>query len=109
MRSSWNSDKIAASILNKDHSARKPAKRYYFAQRRGNEVSVCNARGKVRFTYAFNCALESALIVDDVLKVTAEDGSVYTFDVHTGRHLASRLSQPVLGQVVFAAPIVGAA
>jgi len=109
MRSSWNSDKIAASILSKDHPVRKSAKRYCFAQRRGNVVSVCNASGKARFTYAFNCALASALVVDEVLKVTAEDGSVYAFDVHTGRQLASRLSQHVLDQVAFTAPLVGAA
>lgn len=83
IHSSWNSDRVAACHVSRTHKARATRKPYLYAQYRDNEVSVCGARGKARFTIRFDNKIISAIVKDDRLIVTTADDCVRYYDAHT--------------------------
>ena len=95
IRSSWNSYKFAI-IKSKNHT-NKPHKRYYYAQYKGREVSVCNSRGKKRFTLVMDSDIVSAVIRDDVLVVETADQWIRIYTTDKGRLISETRPTPPAG------------
>ena len=84
LRSSWNSDRIAACCQKPAKRPHIPRKRYLFAQYRGKEVSIMGAYGKKHFTIRFDSEIVSAIVKDDNLYVETMDQSTYIYNAITG-------------------------
>ena len=90
MKSSWNPDRIAASVCN-----RRPAKKQgprpsaLYAQYKVNTdiVTVFTRRGRQVFTRRFGDVILSARIDGDDLKVETVNGGRYVCDAWTGELL----------------------
>lgn len=83
IHSSWNHDRIGSCVVNRPHKARVGHKSYRYAQYRAHEVSVCGSRGQVFFTLYFDHVVTSAIIKQDRLIVTTEDGCVRHYNLAT--------------------------
>ena len=84
LRSSWNSDRIAACYQKTTKRPHAPRKRYLFAQYRGQEVSIVGSRGKKHHTIRFGSEIESAIIKEENLYVETMDQSTYIYNAITG-------------------------
>jgi len=103
IRSSWNSDRIGSSVASKSRKEHVARKSYLYAQYRGNEVSVCGARGKAHFTLKFDRKVVSAIVRDDRLIVTTADECVRHYDVVTRKLVAEIWPTPPEGGSVVVA------
>ena len=84
LRSSWNSDRIAACNKVSTRRFYTPRKRYLFAQYRGKEVSVVGSRGKKHLTIQFDSEIVSAIIRDEKLYIGTMDQSTYIYNATSG-------------------------
>lgn len=97
LRSSWNSDRIAACSKVSAGHVRSPRKRYLFAQYRGKEVSVIGARGKKFLTIRFDSEIASAIIKDERLYVETRDRSAYIYHAISGVLISTDRPTPPAG------------
>ena len=84
IRSSFNSDRIAACLASKKRKARTASARHYYAQYSGNVVSVRYGRGHIKFERAFDSKIVSAVCREGNLNVELENGANYVFAIETG-------------------------
>ena len=88
IRSSWNCDRVATCCVKKAPTVRVARPQYLVAQYRGDEVSVCGARGKKHFTLRVDSKIVSASVKNGVLSVSTERGGLYTYGAKTGACLS---------------------
>ena len=90
LRSSWSTDRIAASCCNRRHSKKNgscPSALYAEYKLNAAEVTVFTRRRRVVFTRRFDGAISSACVRGDVLEVETETGGRYVCDAQTGELL----------------------
>ena len=107
LRSSWNSDRIAAAVCSR-RPARKtehrPPALYAQLNVKSNVVSVFTRRGREVFSRRFDDAVYSACIVGNSLQVEMVDGGRYLFDAWSGDLLTAEVSpKPPAGDLPSAA------
>ena len=80
LRSSWNSDRVAACILCKPAKAVR-AKRpvHLFTVYHDNQLKVLSIRRTVKFSAVYRAAIVSAVCTDSGLVVELADGSRYEY------------------------------
>ena len=84
LRSSWNSDRIAAAFIKSNKVTRQSRGRYLVASYKGNEVKVHGGRGKCYIRLEFDESVESAIVRDEILTVITRDLSRYVHNAVTG-------------------------
>lgn len=87
LKSSWNSDRIAAAICNRRSSKKKASRSPTLYARFNDEpniVSVVIRRGREVFSRRFDDTVTFARVVGNDLQVETADGSRYVFDAWTG-------------------------
>ena len=87
LRSSWNSDRIAAAICNRRSSKKKASRSPTLYARFNDEpnvVSVVIRRGREVFSRRFDDTVTFARVVGNDLQVETADGSCYVFNARTG-------------------------
>lgn len=89
IHSSWNTDRIAASLLNK---SRKLQEKPLITVFRGKSLKVVTGRGAVRFAADYRDTIASACCSGGRLRVVLADGSVFTYgyDIADGTFRAVR-------------------
>ena len=88
IRSSWNCDRVASCCVKKAPAVRVARPQYLVAQYRGDEVSVCGARGKKHFTFRVDSKIVSACVKNGILSVSTVDGGEYVYDALNGKCLS---------------------
>ena len=80
LRSSWNSDRVAACILCKPVKAvrvKRPV--HLYSECRGNQLKVLSVRRAVKFSAVYGSAIVSAPCTDSGLVVELADGTRYEY------------------------------
>ena len=88
MRSSWNSDRVAAATLNRrapKRTAPRPPALYAQYKTGSDMVSVFTRRGRELFTRHFGDTISSACVRGDKLEVETANGVRFVCDAWTGR------------------------
>lgn len=83
IHSSWNSDRIAASLLNKSRKTPGKWETPLIAVFKGKDLKVVTGRGAVRFAADYRDTIASACCLDGWLRVVLADGSVFTYGYDT--------------------------
>ena len=94
IKSSWNSDRIAAAVCNRPRSKKckyRPADRYAQFEVGTDAVSVITRRGRAVFTRRFGDEIFSACISGPDLTVETVNGGRFVCDAETGELLEARL------------------
>ena len=80
IRSSWNSDRVAACVENRPRkvSAQKKVVKMY-TEIRGNSVAVKTYRHAVKFAHVYEAKVVSAHLGDEALVIELENGSTYEY------------------------------
>ena len=80
IRSSWNSDRVAACVENRPRkvSAQKKVVKMY-TEIRGNSVAVKTYRHAVKFAHVYEAKVVSAHLGDEALVIELENGSIYEY------------------------------
>ena len=93
LRSSWNSDRIAAALCNRPRSKKckyRPADRYAQFKVGTDAVSVITHRGRTVFTRRFGDEIFSACVSGPDLTVETVNGGRFVCDAETGELLKAR-------------------
>jgi len=93
LRSSWNSDRIAAALCNRPRSKKcryRPADRYAQFEVGTDTVSVITRRGRTVFTRRFGDGIFSACVSGPDLTVETVNGGRFVCDAETGELLEAR-------------------
>ena len=87
VRSSFDSDRIAACLTMKTPTHRAAAKRHYYAEFVGNTASVRWVRGRVhvKLERVFESEVEHAHYRDGLLEVGLVSGAHYILDIASGK------------------------
>lgn len=109
IRSSWNSDRVAACCINKPHktaAVRRPVRMY--TEFSGHALTVKTYRGAVKFAHVYDADVIDAWLSSDVLEVGLENGAAYVYAFENGHfHLktlpASEATPRSAENVAFAA------
>ena len=94
LRSSWNSDRIAAAVCCRRHSKKNEHHlSALFAQYKVNsdQVEVYTRRGRKVYSRQFGDTILSACIVGDELQVETMNGGRFVCDAQTGKLLKADL------------------
>ena len=86
IRSSWNSDRVAACCINKprkDAAVRRPARMY--AKFSGRALTVKSNRGALKFVHLYEADVICALMSADTLEVELENGAKCFYAFEAGR------------------------
>ena len=92
LKSSWNSDRVAAAFCNRRQPKRavsRPTAFYTQYKNGGDAVTVYTRRGRKVFSCRFGEEIASACIVNEKLRVETVNGSRFQFDIWTGKLLES--------------------
>ena len=92
IRSSWNSDRVAAAYCSQHTAKRAPSRRaaLYAQHKTGSDmVSVFTRRGREVFSRRFGDEIASAIVIGDELHVETANGGRFVCDAWTGRILES--------------------
>ena len=83
IHSSWNTDRIAASLLNKSRKIQEKREKPLISVFRGKSLKVVTGRGAVRFAADYRDTIASACCSGGRLRVVLADGSVFTYGYDT--------------------------
>lgn len=96
LKSSWNSDRVAAAFCNRRQPKRavpRPAAFYTQYKNGGDAVTVYTRRGRKVFSRQFGEEIASACVVEEELRVETVSGSRFQFDIWTGKLLESAVAE----------------
>ena len=94
IRSSWNSDRVAASCFNKPHAQPKKRVVRMFTEYRGRELKLKTAYGSVRFSARYESDIVAAGLDGTALTVELADGSAFRYEPVNDRYVLTAGRRP---------------
>lgn len=79
LRSSWNSDRVAACYVNRPRTTPKKRETRMYTEYRGKNLKVKTYRNAIRYAASYNSDIASAVYSSGELTVRLIDGSIYTY------------------------------
>lgn len=94
IHSSWNSDRVAASCLNKSHARPKKRVVRMYTEYRGRELKLKTNYGSVRFFKQYEADIVAARLDGTALMVELADGSTFRYEPVNGRYVLTAGRRP---------------